>query len=366
MANTGLAGRRRFLMGAVAAGLMPRLSWADAGNPAYLAAARDKNGQFALYGLSAAADITFRVDLPARGHAAAAHPTRPEAVAFARRPGVYALVVDCANGQVIHKMQAPEGRHFMGHGVFVQAGDLLVTTENNFADGAGCLGIWRRSKGYARIGEVDSHGIGPHDIRVLSDGTIVIANGGIFTHPDHGEGRDKLNLDTMRPSLAYLTPEFALTEQHFLSDDLHHASIRHLAVRADLVGFAMQWQGDPFDGVPLIGLHRRGDDPVLAEAPLAEQLSMKGYASSIAFNGAGTEIAITSSKGGRVHRFSTQGAFLSSFVRGDVSGLAPQSQGYLASDGQGALMSLGDDMRVLSSAPELAWDNHLVSLAHLG
>ena len=359
--------RRGFLFGAVAASVTPQLSWADAGDPKYLGAARDSSGQFALYGLSGAAQIVFRINLPARGHAAAAHPTRPEAVAFARRPGVYALVIDCARGHVIHQMQAPEGRHFMGHGVFVQGGDILVTTENNYADGVGCLGLWQRSKGYARIGEVASHGIGPHDIRALKDGTLVVANGGILTHPDHGQGREKLNLEAMRPSLTYLTPDFSLSEQHFLPDELHHASIRHLAVGADArVGFAMQWQGDPFDMPPLVGVHQRGSDPVLLMAPLGEQLSMKGYASSIAFNGAGTELAITSSKGGRAHRFSPKGGFLSSHTRGDISGLAANGRGYLASDGQGALLSLGRDLRVVNTMPDLAWDNHLVSLLHLG
>lgn len=361
-----MTSRRGFLFGAVAASVTPRLSWADAGNPAFLGAARDKNGAFALYGLSAEAQILFRVDLPARGHAAAAHPTRPEAVAFARRPGTYALVIDCVGGQVLHKMQAPEGRHFMGHGVFVQDGDILVTTENNYAEGKGCLGLWQRSKGYARIAEVDSHGIGPHEIRAMSDDTLVVANGGILTHPDHGGGRDKLNLDTMQPSLAYLTPQFELEEQHVLADDLHHASIRHLALHDGLVGFAMQWQGDPFDIVPLLGLHRRGAEPVLCEAPLADQLSMKAYASSVAFNGAGSELAITSSKVGRIHRFDPDGTFLSAISRADVSGIAPKDQGYLASDGQGTLMSIDMDMRVLNAASDLAWDNHLVSLPRLG
>lgn len=358
--------RRGFLIGALAASMTPRLSWADAGHPAFLGAARDKNGSFALYGLSAEAQIVFRVNLPTRGHAAAAHPARPEAVAFARRPGTYALVIDCAGGEVLHKIQAPKGRHFMGHGVFVQGGDLLVTTENNYAEGKGCLGLWQRSKGYARVGEVDSHGIGPHDIRVLADGTLVVANGGILTHPDHGGGRDKLNLDTMRSSLTYLTADFGLQDQQFLPDHLRHGSIRHLALRDDLVGFAMQWQGDPFDIVPLLGLHQRGHDMVLAEAPLVEQLPMKAYASSIAFHGAGSELAITSSKGGRFHRFSADGRFLSSLSRMDISGLAPQSHGYLASDGQGALLSVEADMRVLRVTSDLAWDNHLVSLPQLG
>lgn len=359
--------RRGFLAGAVAASLTPRLSWADAGNPSYLAAAKDENGAFALYGLSDAAQIVFRVDLPARGHAAAAHPERPEAVAFARRPGTFALVVDCAKGRVIHEMQAPKGHHFMGHGVFVQGGDILITTENNYALGKGQLGLWQRSKGYARIGEVDSHGIGPHDIHVLSDGAIVVANGGIFTHPDHGGGRDKLNLDTMVPSLTYLTPELELLEQHILSPELHQASIRHLAVRADgLVGFAMQWQGDQFDVVPLLGVHQRGHSPILASAPMAEQLAMKGYAGSIAFNGAGDELAITSSKGGRVHRFATDGTFVASVARSDISGLVPWRQGYLGSDGYGTMLAIDTQAHVLNGFSNLAWDNHLVSLTGIG
>ena len=48
--------------------------------------------------------------------------------------------------------------------------------------------------GFRRIGEFDNHGIGTHDISVSDDGRmLVIANGGIETHPDFG--RTKLNLD---------------------------------------------------------------------------------------------------------------------------------------------------------------------------
>jgi hypothetical protein len=38
---------------------------------------------------------------------------------------------------------------------------------------------------YKQIGEFEAHGMEPHDIALLSDGrTMVIANGGIRTHPD--------------------------------------------------------------------------------------------------------------------------------------------------------------------------------------
>lgn len=358
--------RRTFLKAALAASLVPSLSWADAGSPAYLGAAKDASGDYALYGLDHAAQILFRAPLPARGHAAAAHPTKPEAVAFARRPGTFAVVVNCATGRITHRLDAPEGRHFMGHGLFLQGGDLLLTPENNYAEKKGVLGIWQRSKGYARVGEVDTHGIGPHDIKMLSDGTVVIANGGIFTHPEIGEGREKLNLDDMVASLAYLSTDLELVEKQQLAPELHQNSIRHLAVAPDdQVGFAMQWQGDAEEIVPLLGLHRRGGTVLLAEADLAEQMAMKGYAGSIAFSGDASELAITSPRGGRMQRFARDGRYLGTVQRGDICGLASRDAGYLGSDGFGALLALKEGMKPLNAVPGLSWDNHLVALPEL-
>lgn len=358
--------RRTFLKAALAATVLPRVSWADVGSPAYLGAAKDASGDYALYGLDEAAQILFRVPLPGRGHAAAAHPDRPEAVAFARRPGTFALVLDCVSSAVTHQLATPEGRHFMGHGVFVEDGDLLVTPENNFAEKKGVLGLWRRSEGYKRIGEVPTHGIGPHDIKQLSDGTLVVANGGIFTHPDIGDGREKLNIPEMVGSFVYLSPNFTLLEKHELAPELHQNSIRHLSVGPeDQVAFAMQWEGDPLDTVPLLGLHRRGEEVVLCEADLSEQMAMKGYAGSVSFAGDGSEVGITSPRGGRLHRFGADGAFLGAVTRGDICGLAPMADGYLGSDGFGALLALKDGMKPLNAVPGLAWDNHLVALSAL-
>ncbi len=358
-----MTSRRTFIKAAIAATFVPRLSWADAGSPAYLGAARDASGDYALYGMDGAAQILFRVPLPARGHAAAAHPRKPEAVAFARRPGTFAVVVNCATGSVTHRLDAPQGHHFMGHGVFVGDGNLMLTPENHYTEKKGVLGIWDRAKGYKRVGEVPSHGIGPHDIRELSDGSLVVANGGIFTHPEIGEGREKLNIAEMKPSLTYLNADFGLAEQHVLAPELHQNSIRHLAVGPDdQVGFAMQWEGDTAEPVPLLGLHRRGEEVVLAEADLAEHLMMQGYAGSIAFSGDGSEVAITSPRGGRLQRFTSDGTFLGAVLRADLCGLAPFGAGYLGSDGFGALLALKDDMRPLTAVPGLAWDNHLVAL----
>jgi uncharacterized protein len=92
-----MATRRAFLAG-LAASTLPRMAWADVGNPAYLAAAKLADETFALHALSAQGRSLFHLPLPARGHAAAAHPVDAVAVAFARRPGTYALVLDMARG----------------------------------------------------------------------------------------------------------------------------------------------------------------------------------------------------------------------------------------------------------------------------
>lgn len=353
--------RRAFLAGLVAATGTPRLSWADAGDPAYLAAARAPSGGHALFGLGAEGQDIFRIPLPDRGHAAAAHPTAPEAVAFARRPGRFALVIDCLAGRKIRRLDAPEGRHFYGHGAFLAGGDILATSENEIETGAGMIGLWSRADGYARIGEYRSGGIGPHEIKALPGDVLAIANGGIRTHPDHG--RDKLNLATMRPNLSYLSARGEMLEQVELPPELWRNSIRHLAVAPDgQVAFAMQWQGAPEDGVPLLGLHRRGAAPVLAEAGLAEQMAMQGYAGSVAFSAKGAQVGITSPRGGRLHVFDTQGQFLAVHHRADICGLAAGARGFLATDGLGGVLQ-GDAARLSPlTRADRAWDNHLVRI----
>ncbi|SIO05323.1 DUF1513 domain-containing protein [Vannielia litorea] len=353
--------RRAFLASLAAAAALPRASWADAGAPAFLAAARAPSGAFTLCGLSAAGALRFRLPLPDRGHAAAAHPTRPEAVAFARRPGRFAVVIDCASGRQTARLDAPEGRHFQGHGAFLEGGTVLATSENDFATGAGVIGLWAPDEGYTRIGELPSGGIGPHELLTLPDDrSLLVANGGLRTE----EGsREVLNLDTMRPNLAVVTPDRGVRELAELPEALWPNSIRHLALRPDgRAGFAMQWQGDPSEAVPLLGLWQAGAPLRLCEPPPARALAMRGYAGSVAFSGDGQALAITSPRGGEVQLFDAETATLTAhWRRPDICGLAPLGAGFLASDGMGGLFALATDGSATPLARhEAAWDNHLV------
>ena len=348
---------RRALLAGLGAAALPRIGWAAAGGPAYLAAAKEAGGGYALYGLDAGLGRTFRVPLPERGHAAAAHPRDPVAVAFARRPGTFALVLDCADGRVMRRLDAPPGRHFYGHGAFLDGGRVLATTENAYGTGDGRLGLWDAAHDYARLGEIATHGIGPHEIvRLPGTGILAVANGGLRTHPD--TGRAVLNLPTMRPSLAYLDGDGRLVDRVELPRALRRHSIRHLAVAADeTLAFAMQSQDGAGIG-PLLGLHRIGSAPRLLADGGEAQPAMMGYAGSVAFSGDGARVAITGPKGGRAQVWDVASGTVETLERTDVCGVATAADGFVFTDGGGGVhASAGSGRRF-----PVAWDNHLVAL----
>lgn len=356
--------RRGFLAGLMASGLAPTASWADLGGPRYLSAAKTDDGHV-LIGLDAQALPLFRVPMPGRGHAAAAHPELAEVVAFARRPGTFAQVIECAGGAVMAELRSPKGRHFYGHGVFSSDGALLLTPENDFETGQGRIAIWDRTRGYERVAEFASGGVGPHDmLRLPGTDLFVVANGGIDTHPD--SGRTALNLPTMRANLALVDLNGAVHEVTELSPDLRLNSIRHLAVRADgLVAFAMQWQGNATYHPPLLGLYRpRGEEaPILVKAPTKLHARMNGYAGSVSFAGNGARVAISSPRGGMIQVFDAEtGVFDWHVEERDVCGLTQKGAGFLATAGSGRVLHLnGPTVHVLRSAP-LSWDNHIVTV----
>lgn len=355
-----MGSRRSFLAGLMAATTAPSIGWTALGSPSYLAAAKTPHGGFVLVGLNSGGLESFSVPLPARGHAGAAHPRRAEAVIFARRPGQFALVLDCVTGAIIKRLSPAKDREFNGHGVYAGDGAYLFTSEQVSSGSAGRIGVWSTDT-YERIGEMDSFGIGPHEIKLSHDKRhIVIANGGIETPPG---ARAKLNLSTMRPNLSYIDLTGTLVDQVTLKDALRLNSIRHLAVGPQgQVAFGMQWQGDPDTAHPILGLHSLGSGADLCVAPISEAKSMAGYAGSVSFNAAGSRVAVTSPKGGKILVFSSNGAFERSLSRQDVCGLAPHNQGFVASDGFGSLVTFEQKKPALLSQTNLAWDNHMVSI----
>lgn len=355
--------RRGFIAGLVAAGFVARPTWADVGAPHYVSAAEMPDKTYQLCGLDAQGNVTFRVDLPARGHAAAAHPIRAEAVAFARRPGNFAVVIDCALGGGIAHLRAPEGRHFYGHGAFSHDGHILFTTENDFETGAGVIGQWDAQNGYRRMGEFPSGGVGPHEMLLMPDGdTLVVANGGIETHPH--SGRSKLNIPIMRPNLSYLSLTGNVVDQVEIAPELHKNSMRHLAVRDDgLVAVAMQWQGGIDTLPPLVATHVRGGVLQVLHAPPKEHRRMNGYAGSVAISATGKEAAITSPRGGLVQVFSLiNNVHIATHEISDVCGISANKAGFLCSSGAGDIGEIYAGVYERRASSPCRWDNHLVAI----
>jgi hypothetical protein len=355
--------RRTFLRGAAGlggAGLIPRLGWAAAGAPDYLAAAAVPGDGYWLLGLTGEGREVFRLPLPDRGHAAAAHPERPEAVAFARRPGTFALVIDCAEGREVARLETPEGRHFYGHGAFSADGALLFTTENAIAEGAGRLGVWDADDGYRRVGEAPTGGTGPHEVRLMPDGRrLAVANGGIETDPT--SGRAELNLATMRSSLAYVDAGTGKVDDVLeLPAELRLSSIRHLATGLDgTLAAGLQWQGSELEHPALLAVHRPGARGLatLAAEP-AVQRRARNYAGSVAVSDDGRRAALTAPRGNLMLVFDLATGELAGVVESaDICGVAASPRGFACSTGEGLFLGGGGPVRL-----DLAFDNHLVRI----
>jgi uncharacterized protein len=363
--------RRAFLGGLSIGALLPGLTaQAAAGaEPLYISAKAASDGRFFVSGFDRDGAEAFDLPLPERGHGFTVHPTRAEGVIFARRPGTFALVVGLASGRMRTTIHSVPGRHFYGHGAYTQNGVILFATENDYATGEGVLGLYDARDGYRRIGEYRTYGIDPHDIRLLGDGTtLVVANGGILTHPD--APRAKLNLDSMEPSLVYVDArDGRLLAERRLSRELHQLSIRHLAVnREGAVGIAMQYEGPAGDLVPLVAIDRGRGELALLEADAGVTRRMQNYCGSAALDRTGSALGISCPRGNLVTLWDfASGRFLRAVEVADGCGIAPGPVPltFVVSSGRGGVYMVDahtGERRTI--APELdptdRWDNHLL------
>ncbi len=315
------------------------------------------------------------VALPGRGHDVAVRPQRlgepinqpVEVVAFARRPGRFAVAFSTnASKQPLHFF-AREDRHFYGHGVFSPNGKILFTTENDFENGVGVIGIRDASDGYKQIGEFSSYGIGPHDMALLDDGiTLVIANGGLETSPE--TGRQVLNLTEMEPSLVYIDRRTGtLIEKQTLPSMLHQLSIRHLTVaNKSRVVFGAQFKGPKTNMPPLIGFHDRGHEIKLVEAPQDILRDMKNYVGSVTVDKSGDIIAASHPRGGFISYWdAVNRTFIGTRKLIDGCGIARThlSGEFLQTSGNGQVEQTVLSTQVskpFETTHNVQWDNHAI------
>lgn len=339
------------------AALQPRallaLQRADA---VYASGLRARDGSYAVATVTERGEIVDQVTLPNRAHGMAFSKASGRTVAFARRPGTYAMIFDPWNRAEPIVITSPEGRHFYGHGAFSPDGKLLYASENDFDNNRGMIGIYDTTDRFARIGEYETYGVGPHDMTVSDDGrTLVIANGGIETHPDFG--RTKLNLGHMLPSLTLVDAATgALVEKHALPPQLAQVSTRHVDIDATgRIWFACQYEGHRKDLPPLVGYFGRGEDLTFVSLPEETTRRLANYVGAIAVNRDEGLVGVTSPKGGTAVTLDAKtGAVVHEESVADAAGIAPAPRGF-------AVSSYGGEF--LNTRSDVAWDQHIVRVS---
>lgn len=329
----------------------------------YFSAADAKDGSHHLAGIRHDGSEHFLLPVPERCHGGCLRPHHPQAVLFARRPGRHFHVIDARQQTPLASIDAGDGYHFYGHGVFDPSGRWLYVTANRLGDSMGLVRVYDAENGYAHREDFLLDGIGPHELVLMPDGErLAVALGGIKTHPD--SGRIKLNLSDMAPALLLMDRRSGkILARHLPSH--HQLSCRHLDVSADgslVAGY--QFQGPVWEtGHPLLArLTPQGD---FAEIALPEQLQSKlsQYTASIAMSQRHPRTLVTAPRGGCVVLLDhTSGKVITSPTLGDAAGARCDGQGgFVVTTGNGDVYRLGYDGELTEMARlPVHWDNHLV------
>jgi hypothetical protein len=300
-----------------------------------------------------------------RAHGCARDPRDPQRVVFfARRPGTAAfeLRLDTRVARPIFTTAA--GQHLAGHGVFSHDGHWLLSAEHDYLTPAGVISV-RDTRNFKVSAVLDTYGIDPHEIAWLPNGRLLVANGGILTHPR--SFRRKLNIPTMDPSLCVLDVERnQCVEQWRLPD--HLLSIRHLALASDgsaLVG--LQYEGERELAPTVAAWYRPGTGLTLLPAPQAQALRFQAYVASVTINETSGLLAAACPFGNGIACWSLIDQQYVGFREvGEVYGLAPLADGaVLASLRDGSAYRLADSTgRALAfdRSTLIHWDDHWVML----
>ena len=338
---------------------------ADSGITAgdFIAACRRPDGGYSVVVLSLDGTVLRELPLEGRGHDIALDHARGEAVVFARRPGTFALAFDIHGRREPVLFTTPANRHFYGHGFFSRDGRLLYATEHDNDTRDGLIGVYDATGGYRRVGEFPSYGIGPHEAILLADGkTLAIANGGIETHIE--TGREKLNLSTMEPSLAFVdSANGRLISQHKQSRELHKLSIRHLVQDArGAVWFGCQWEGADADAPELVGCAGL-DAPLRVIAPSRPMgVALAGYIGAVAVSPDGRLLAASAPRAGRIVYVDTEtAAVVGETQLIDSCGVTGVEDGFAMTSGLGIVQKDQPDHTHLATTtfPGRSFDNHL-------
>ena len=342
-------------------------------NVAYIAASKSPLGESSLVCLDHQMMVIAEHDIDARGHSFA-RSNAGHIAAIARRPSDFCLVLNSL-GEKIVEFQAQENRHFYGHGVYSACGHYLYLTENDYAYSGtrGVIGVYDAQDNYRRINELSTFGVGPHEIALSGDGEqLIIANGGIETHPQ--TGRKKLNLKIMQPSLVHIDRDTgALIHQSSLEAEYRGNSIRHIAQASDgRVYLGLQKQAGHSES-PLVAFFSP-ESKTLKTLPLTTKIQSKlnDYVGDICLDSSGKYLAVSSPKGDALVLINLKQNNAQLVHINGVCGLASVTgyeNQFIASTGEGKLWLIDVNNRsvthtlIVDSLGSKRWDNHILSIS---
>lgn len=309
--------------------------------------------------------IKWQQALPERAHAPIVHPNKSIVAVVARRPGFYIDLYDVDSGQRLIRIEPEKDHHFYGHGLFTPDGLSLITQENHYPSGQGKIVIRSVTSGEV-IKQFPSYGIGPHESCLLNSDTLVVANGGLHTHPDND--RRILNLETMQASLCFISLATGeLINKLVLPDELHQLSIRHLDINKEgSVAVGFQYQGDKWDDVPLVATANLNSKQLsFLPMPLNISRRLQHYCGSVAYDLSGKTLAITSPRGDLVVYWQTESwEYLTHHNFQDVCGISHSEKAneFLVTTGKGKRIFVNpitNNKLTLARMAKWKWDNHL-------
>lgn len=329
----------------------------------YLSALDNADGEHFIAGIDQSGVIAFRLPVPERGHGGCRRPLANEVVMFSRRPGRHYQVIDFQAGAIVRQIEAEKDHHFYGHGVFSPDGNLLYVTANHYPSGDGKILVYDAQHEYQLLGDLDVDGIGPHEIRLHPDGqTLVVALGGIRTHPDYD--RIKLNLSDMQPALLLINRDSGRISQRY-EPSHHQLSLRHLDVSKEgIVITGYQFEGPAWEAPPLLGrLDSANSEFSEIELPAERQSELQNYIASVVIDPASHVVAVTAPRGNRALLLDYMTCELLETVEiDDVAGaIADRRSTFVFTSGMGGIYRNRANRVVRIEASDQRWDNHLTS-----
>ena len=320
-----------------------------------------------------------------RGHGLCLDPNHlHHALMMARRPGMHGVIIDVSKGKQVAEFITQAPYEFQGHACYSADGSKIFTSEMFHDDthpeknGQGRIGI-RDAINYELIGELNSYGVEPHEIKLMPDGrTLVIANGGLAPEDKHS---NTTPADAMESSLVFVDSVSGELIERCVVDE-KKASIRHISISDDgTVVAALQVQRQVLKDTvarPLAVIKRPGEDLTYLHAPETVWLGAKDYMGSVALwqdrasgssSAKGITVAGMTSPRGNFAVFwdVKSGSFLGYHALHDVCGIAISqiNQSFVLTNSAGDVrfidpISLQEHRHLRQKYQNTRWDNHLV------